>query len=640
MVTTRRADRRRPRARTAATFGAVVLALLPVVVATARAVGGGWRPLSDDGLVAVRARDALSRRPPLIGSFSSASNEIGVFHNHPGPLLFDLLAVPARLHDAAGTALGAGLLNGLAIVAVAVLAHRRGGPLLAVLSMVVTTALTWTMGSSVLYDPWQPHVLILPFLCFLFVVWSLRCGDAAVLPLGALVGSLLLQSHLSYALLVPALALWGVAGLVLATRRLRRDTTVPSPPTRNLGRPFGLAGVVLAVCWAKPLIEQFNPRGGGNMALLVETATTTEVPTLGLDFGARIVATVVALPPWWVRPSFGDDFQTLSWSPPSTGAAVVSLLVVAVVLGACLLVARRHGDGVAGPLTGTVVVGLLVALGTAARAPESGFGIAPHQFRWLWPLAALAVLAVGVTAVRRLRPDGGAARVTLGAGLVGVAVLALLGLPAANMEVGPNTVEKAMPVLRDIGDQLGPLREEGRLLLDVSALDFIADPYAGAVMAELRRQGIPFVVDDRALVRHFFPHRRFNGRNARSVLHVRTADGVRTPPPGSRRVAAHEGNRAAERGELARLRRRIQSYVDDGRLRFRPGVEEKLSSLAEAVDPDGALRLEPSVVLRLYREGNLVLDDGWEQRFARYSELQRRNDDETVALFLAPLDAR
>ena len=75
----------------------VAVAAVPIVVAAARAVNRGWYPLGDNALYALRARDVLTSNHPLIGTWTSASLASGIDLNHPGPLLFDLLAAPARI---------------------------------------------------------------------------------------------------------------------------------------------------------------------------------------------------------------------------------------------------------------------------------------------------------------------------------------------------------------------------------------------------------------------------------------------------------------------------------------------------------------------------------------------------------------
>ncbi|HZA74921.1 MAG TPA: hypothetical protein VE623_00830, partial [Acidimicrobiales bacterium] len=77
-------------------------------------------------------------------------------------------------------------------------AWRRGGPVTALAAMAVTAALCWSLGSAVLVEPWHASTVLLPFLLFLVLAWSLACGDLACLPALVLVGSLVLQTNLAY----------------------------------------------------------------------------------------------------------------------------------------------------------------------------------------------------------------------------------------------------------------------------------------------------------------------------------------------------------------------------------------------------------------------------------------------------------
>src|SRR5207248_4585500 len=114
---------------------------------------------------------------------------------------------------------GVAFLNGLALVGIAVVAHRRGGPLLTTAAMATAAGLTWTMGSEVLIAPVQTASLVLPFLCFLALLWGVSCGDVALLPWVAGVASLLVQTHVVFAFLVPTLTVFSLVMLGLELRR-------------------------------------------------------------------------------------------------------------------------------------------------------------------------------------------------------------------------------------------------------------------------------------------------------------------------------------------------------------------------------------------------------------------------------------
>ena len=623
----------------------VVVALVPIAVATARAIRRGWLPVGDNAYFAIRARDVLTADPPLLGTGSSASLSAGTDINNPGPLLFDLLALPVRVADGgAGLAVGVALVNGLSVLGVAILAHRRGGPLLATAAMATAAALCWAMGSELLFEPWQPHSLVLPFLCFLMLVWSITCGDLVALPWAAGVGSLLLQTHLSYAFLVPALGAWAVLGLVLALRRDRRRDPGSWPWLHRRALQAGaVAGVVLAVCWAQPLVEQLTTDGEGNLSRLV-TGVDDPAQTIGYDLGTRLVASVVSLPPWWFRPSFGEAFLLFEgWQPPSLGLTAASLTVLAAVLGWCVWDAHRRRDRVSVFAVATAVVALLVGLATAGRGPFIIAFIAPHVLRWLWPVGAFVSFAVVATLARRLGRRPARASWLTGTFALITAVFAALNLPTSNQAQGPSADEWSIPVVRELGRQMTVLEGQGPLLVDLeTAFD---DPYGVAVMAELQRRGVPFLVDEPALVRQLGPARRFTGTNAQAVLFVRVGDDTRVAPPGARRTAIREGLTPGEQTELSTIKTRIADYIGNGRLHLTRRAEEVLRRLHPEVrrqssgeDLDPEVLFESRALITLAEADLLGLDDEWARRFDRYADLQDRWDKETVALFLGPVD--
>jgi hypothetical protein len=361
------------------------VALLPIVVAVVRAIARGWIPTGDNAFFPIRARDVLTHdHLPLLGVWSSASLTSGFDFNHPGPLLFDLGALPVGLFGGSvGTVVAIALINGLSVAGIAIFAYRRGGPLLGTLAMAVTATLCWTMGSEVLYEPWNPHSVLLPFLFFLVLVWSVTCGDLLALPFAAGVGSLVVESHLSYVLLVPVLGLVCVLGLVVFLRvDRRRDTKDSHAPRKGLW--YGaIAGVVLVVCWIQPLIEQFTSDGDGNLTLLLRSARESRAPTGGYGFGVEAVVSVVALPPWWFRPSFSNTFKP-GWDAPSLTTALAALFTLAVVLGACAMFAIRRRDTVSLSALAVTGVALLLGVVTASTLPETVF--APGSSRtWRVP---------------------------------------------------------------------------------------------------------------------------------------------------------------------------------------------------------------------------------------------------------------
>ena len=335
--------------------GVVALAVLPVVVATVRAVARGWVPLSDDAYFSIRATDVFSRQIPLVGMATSASLNAKQHLNHPGPILFDVLAVPVRLFGStAGVAVGIGIINTLAIAGACWVSYRRGGVLLVIPAALVACGLTWTMGSELLFDPWQPHALLLPFLGFLFLAWGLAEGDLLLLPIGVGVGTFLVQTHVSYSYLVPALGLVGVLGLAWRLRtRVRDGDETGTHVRRRLAWAGGVTLVVLVVCWIQPVIDQVARNG--NLLHLLQASGDATGPTLGGGRALRVVASVVSLPPFFLRDSFASTLApqgTATGGPGGVGLAhLPSLALAAASFGALVivLVATAAASAVATP---------------------------------------------------------------------------------------------------------------------------------------------------------------------------------------------------------------------------------------------------------------------------------------------------
>jgi hypothetical protein len=627
-------------------MASVAVTLVPVIVATGRAIHRGWLPLSDDAFFPIRARDVFSyHHVPLLGLASSASLSASATLNHPGPLLFDGLALPVKLFGGGtGVALGIGLLNAAAVLGIAVFAFRRGGPMLGGAAMAATAGLCWTMGSEALFEPWQPYSMMLPFLGFLILVWSVACGDLVALPCAAVVGSLVLQTHLSYALLVPLLAVFAILGLGLTLRRDRGRSPESWPAIRSRTvRSASITGLVLGVCWIQPLIDQVH--GEGNLGRIVTNASPPR-HVYGYDSGVRLVASVASLPPWWFRPSIKETFiSSGGWRFPSLALAATSLVLLGGVFAACAWRARRSHDRTAALAIATSAVGIVAGLLTAARVPITRLGLQAHVFRWLWPLSVFIFFAVAATLARRLVARRVRPTVLVSVFAASATLLAVLNLPTAATTLTPNSHQDAIPVVRALNRQLGVLAGKGPILIDQLFKGRFADPYGAAVIAELQRREIPFVTSDPVLVHQFGTARRASVKAARSELFLRVGNDSLSAPPGTPKVVEHEGLTPPEQRELEALKAQIRRYIRAGRVRLNRDGQAALANgqLPALGDPSGNSPIDPD---RLFSSGELVvmvmndqlvLKDPWTRRFQRYAELQSNADNHTVALFIAPL---
>ena len=385
-ISIRRPDARRVAVRVIAAIwrcappvAAGLAASIPVLVSTAKAVSAGWVPAGDDGIIATRGWDVLSAHTPNVGQYSEAGLVIShqILHS-PGPMLYWLIALPARFGSVTSIALTMGIVNTLAIIGTVALARRRGGLVLMFAAAIGIALLCQSLPSEALHDIWNPAAGLFPFLALIFLGWSVACGDVGLLPLTALVASFVVQTHLMYApptAVVLGVAAIGLIGAWMARRRLARSG-------HHGGRrtwPWLLAAVaVTAACWIAPAIDEIenNP---GNLTLIVRTIEHRD-QTLGARVGWNAVVRSVGITPWWLyvpATEWDRKYDVGAFARP--GAGTVSApssgerTSAAAILGALSLVALLGMIVLRWDLVGAAVIGLgmSAAIGLEAASNPS-----------------------------------------------------------------------------------------------------------------------------------------------------------------------------------------------------------------------------------------------------------------------------
>jgi len=631
-------------------WACVALALLPIVVAAIRAIAGDWVAVGDNAYFAIRARDVLTDHHPLLGTWTSASLTIGLDVNNPGPLLFDALALPVKLGGDAGLAIGVALINVASVVGMAVAARRQAGVRGVVAAMAAATALGWAIGSELLVDPWQPHSLLLPVLCYLVLVWGLTCGDVGLLPWVAGLASFVVQTHIGYAVIVPVVGVWGIGVL---SARLWSERRAGGPGwaerRRQLIRTVAITVVVVVLAWSQSLYEQLFADGRGNLGRLASSLGSSQ-EKVGLGSSPRYVAEVLALPPWWGRPSARDDFIAHT-RLPSLAASIAGLVVVAAVLAAGVALGRRRGDRPGAMAAATGLVVLVVSVGAATTMPIGVLGVAPHHLRWLWPVSTFVTFAA-LLPLATVPGRGRAARAGLGLVAAGTLVLALASVPAWNAEVGPAGDADAMPAIRDLLPQLTALEDEPGLVMEVRGLRF-AEPFSVPVVSELQRLGVPWYVDDPGMIRQLGEARRYEGQPAQWLV-FREGEAARETPPGEERVAFVDGLTRAEADELAELQDRLRPFIEDGGLALNDRarkvgrdfsdldadllVDDHLTDADHLFASGTASSRYQRLLVYLVAGDFLDVPDEWADRLDRYADLQQQGDRLTIGVFTAPLE--
>ncbi len=401
---------RRGPSRSALIVAAVALVLaVPVITSSIVAFGGGWMPTADVAVMSLRVEDVLSSDPPLVGMHTTAT-EYGSTESvfHPGPMTLWLLApFVAIFGGVTGMLLGTVAINLAVLGGIGWVAHRRGGLPLLALTGVLTGLLLWALRGEILRDPWNPHIAILAFALLLLTAWAVSDGDVALAPLLVVVGSFLVQNHVTYALPVALLTAWGALGATFVVRSARAtgspaDGVTPAPGRSTLVRAAQLSLGAAVLLWLAPLIDQVA--GEGNLGNILGVVLDGEGGRLGLADGVdRLLASLGAAPLWLSHTT--DIFRVAQ--TPSVLDRIVAVAILAAMV-ALLVLARRRGDRSTARLLGTAFVAVGAAAIVLASAPTED-ALRMYWYRWLWPLGMFVWLSVLWGALQALT-DGVRAR--------------------------------------------------------------------------------------------------------------------------------------------------------------------------------------------------------------------------------------
>ncbi len=425
---------------------AAAAAALPALIAAASVVGSRWNPSGDWALEYLRVSDVAGEHTPLVGAWSRWG------FNHPGPLLFWMLAPFEALFGTTGVLFGAAAINAAATAGAVAVASRRGGVLLATLVSLISIVLVGSLGLSHLVDIWNPSVPVMVFWLFGIALWSASLGDTPMWLVVVAAGTFCMQTHIGY---VPL-----VAGLVLLVI-LYRATVIwvfpkfsgnpPAAATEYSGRGKPVVWVASAIgllllLWIPPLVQQLTS-DEGNISLILEFARSAQDPAWGWElaygFAARHLGT--SLP--WVTGNARGALGLMG-----TSSSVPALLALS---GAAILAtfSWRRGFRAAPMMVVMAIAAAGVGLLTTSRMSGD---MAAYLLEWWRVIAALLVTGFAYCALGFASKDvqRGMAQV------IGVTCIAL----AAWFGIRDWRVEPPLPELSDaiaevmpfVSDQLDP----------------------------------------------------------------------------------------------------------------------------------------------------------------------------------------
>ncbi|HET8930240.1 MAG TPA: hypothetical protein VFN21_06240 [Acidimicrobiales bacterium] len=519
----------------------VALAVTPIVIAAIRNGVSGWQPTLDAGITAVRVRDVFSAHPPLVGLAAQTSFESSAQYSYLGAFGFYLLAVPVRLLGVTwGLLLGMAAINSAAVVAALWLVRRRVGERAAMLAGVIVASLLWTVGSQMLIEPTPVAAGIVPMFALLVAAWSVADGDAAALVVVAAIANYLVLGHPKFIVVVPLLCLYAVIMWVRGRLRLRADDPTAWRDQWKIDRRVLVGcGVLTALAWLPPLVDQFRA-GGGNLGKAIHAAVSGQAQDLQVGAvqptftGALgMLTSVTAVPPAWLPPNFAHPpFDRLGGGTPFVVGLVCAALLVAL-LGVVVGSASRREDRTVVRAVATGVVAWIAYLITATQNPDA-YGFRARYFYGLWPLAAYLWLVVAIGLVRacpsvvtRLRVRSSA---TTG-GLV-LAVLAVVGLSVPYADHAEAKSAPLVPAATAIRHTVATeMAGSGPTLVPV---DFTTSRLWPAILLGLQDSDVPIRVSGPIMVQQFGSARDQDAHHDATRMLVLRQSSMPAPPGGRR----------------------------------------------------------------------------------------------------------
>ncbi len=359
--------------------GLVVLLVLPLCIAAVYlwfSVGDSYLPTVDWALFELQTRDALHH-----GVFVGPYSRFGF--NHPGPLLFYVLAGPYKLLGSRSISMHITALavNAASIATIGWVAFRRGRLPIVLTVLVPVGLLTHALGADLLRNPWNPYLPVLPLLLLLLLAWSVAVGDLWMLPIAIAVASFAIQSHVGLAL--ESLALLAVAGVGVVVQGVRTPGTDRAAWWRRLAKVSGVSAVVFVVLWL-PVGYGTFVKGDGNLRRLFDFFTQGR-PTAGFNTAFEVLGLQWGPRPEWILGPRGHTIYGTALLEPRWWLAIW------LVLGAAAMVVaiRRRATDTSATETlwfaALILVGLAAAIVAVSNIVEY---VLPYLNRWTWVLGA------------------------------------------------------------------------------------------------------------------------------------------------------------------------------------------------------------------------------------------------------------
>jgi hypothetical protein len=388
------------------------------------------------------------------------------------------------------------------------------------------------MGSDTLIDPWQPNLLVIPFFSLLVTTAAVVAGAHRWLLAVVFLASLCAQTHLSYILLAPAIAVGAVVSIVCHAR----SQCTPLPKRMLL-----VSIIVGLVLWLPPLWQQSFGPGPGNLSSII--GGDDGASRFGLSAGVRLVTTLAVVPPAWLRPSYNGDPPLLLFSNLIGLGSALAILFGLTIVAACFILRARACNIVSTVPLMTVLVGtVLLSILTTSLVPYDVFGGGVHKYRYLWAVGAFftASFATHLLAEVSLRREA-LARFTAILVTVGTVIFAALTVRVDEQLSSDYGLRDTWKLTESLREQIAAADIPEGVLVEPEPR--FPEFFAAPVMAELVEHGIQFEVANETYVAQVGEGRRDSGVS-KHRLYFRYGSDADETPAGSSRVGFVDGGHA------------------------------------------------------------------------------------------------
>ena len=500
------------------TIACIVVAIIltaivvwPIIDAGRAALDLVWRPSGDWAVLTMRVED-VGRQTPLVGPYSRFG------WNHPGPLMYWLLAIPYHLFGDKPEAIltAAATLNAFTVAALSAIAWRRGKLPLVALTMGASAILLHAMGPAMIRDPWNPFITLLPLALTVFLVWSVIEGDHWMWPPLAFVASFELQSHIGY---LPMLAMLGLALMVITWRRNAFSDLLPHSPKQRWW-VLGISLAVLVGCWLPVAVDQVA--GTGNLGAITHYFLSPGDSPAGFGTALHVAADQLKFPaaPWLGR----SEVAGLDGALLGSGLASFVLPVLAMAASLWLAIRRRAFAAMRFQL-----VVLAAAIGGLIATARVIGPLFDWVVRWWWVIASLWWLSIAWvlwSALWSILESRSLQRIATGALSVVATVVTLTAtgpIIDAASSTQPPSPSTGIVLNGFLQQTLDALRGSGPLL--VVTTGSVRGDYGDALRLQLEREGIQ-VVAEANMISHLGPERSESHRTPVGTLWIVSADEI------------------------------------------------------------------------------------------------------------------